>query len=456
MKSPKEIWEAALGELQIQVNKVNFDTWLRDTEGLTYRDEVFTIGAPNAFVAEWLGNRLLPLIKKTLANIIGQQVSINFVIKSKVVFETKPAVPSSSDGGISTKSRPSTLTSNLNPRYTFNNFVTGESNRLAFASAIEVAENPGYVYNPLFIYSDTGLGKTHLLLAIGQMAKLAGHKVLYTSAEQLTTEFVIALKHRTTEEFQSKFRNTDVLLIDDFQFIAGKVQTQECFYHIFNDLHENNCQIVATCDRPPKALGSLEKRLQSRMEGGLIADIKPPDLETRLSILKVKTKQMKASVSPEVLQLIASQFHNNVRELEGGLNRVITYAKLSGLEPDIKTAMIALADLLKREGPKNNSLSPQKVIETVASYYELSPEIIVGKRRDKKTSLARHMAMYLIREQNHNPLSEIGKILGDRDHTTILHGCEKISSESSINPQLAKSIEDIHKMLEISRKPLAQ
>jgi chromosomal replication initiator protein len=456
LKSPKEIWEAALGELQVQVNKANFDTWLRDTEGLRYRDEVFTIGAPNAFVAEWLGNRQLSLIKKTLANIIGDQVSIDFVIKSQVQCDIKPAISSQSDGGVSTKSKGPAVSSNLNPRYTFNNFVTGESNRLAFAAAVEVSENPGLVYNPLFIYSDTGLGKTHLLLAIGQLAKLAGHRVLYTSAEQLTTEFVIALKRRTTEEFQAKYRNTDVLLVDDFQFLSGKVQTQECFYHIFNDLHENNCQIVATCDRPPKAICALEKRLQSRMEGGLIADIKPPDQETRLSILKIKAKQMKASVSPEVLQLIAAQFHNNVRELEGGLNRVITYAKLSGLEPDIKTAMKALSDLLTKEVPKNTSLSPHKVIEAVSSYYEVSPEILLGKRRDKKTSLARHMAMYLIREQNHHPLSEIGKILGDRDHTTVMHGCEKIAAEASINPQLAKSIEELHKTLGVNSKPQAQ
>jgi chromosomal replication initiator protein len=187
LKSPKEIWEAALGELQVQVNKANFDTWLRDTEGLGYRDEVFTIGAPNAFVAEWLGNRQLSLIKKTLANIIGEQVAIDFVIKSQAQCDIKPAISSLSDGGVSTKSKGSTLSSNLNPRYTFNNFVTGESNRLAFAAAVEVSENPGRVYNPLFIYSDTGLGKTHLLLAIGQLAKLAGHRVLYTSAEQLTT-----------------------------------------------------------------------------------------------------------------------------------------------------------------------------------------------------------------------------------------------------------------------------
>jgi chromosomal replication initiator protein len=453
LKSSKEIWQAALGELQVQITKANFDTWLKDTEGLKYHNELFIIAAPNAFVAEWLGSRLLSLIKKTLANIIGNQVEINFVIKSPAPLGVQAAAVSiHSDGGISSRADKPSLSTHLNPRYTFNNFITGDSNRLAFAAALEVSENPGEIYNPLFIYSDTGLGKTHLLLAIGQAAKAAGHRVLYTSAEQLTTEFVVALKHNTAEEFKSRYRSSNVLLIDDFQFLSGKVQTQECFYHIFNDLHENNCQIVATCDRHPKAICAMEKKLQSRMEGGLIADIKPPDQETRLAILKIKAKQLKASVSPEVLQLIASQFSNNVRELEGGLNRVITYAKLSGADPDIKTAARALAELMAKETRRDLTLTPDKVIAAVSAYYELTPEALTGRRRDRKTALARQMAMYLIREQNHCPLAEIGKILGGRDHTTILHGCEKIASEASVNPQLAKAIEEFHKILSIKSK----
>lgn len=448
MKSPQAIWEAALGELQVQVTRPNFDTWLKDTEGVKYRDDVFVIGAPNAFVAEWLESRLKSLIKKALTGIVGNSVEIKFVVKSPAPSSVPPAAQSRpADGGVSTKTSKSLAIANLNLRYTFSTFITGESNRLAYAAALEVAENPGQVYNPLFIYGDTGLGKTHLLLAIGQAAKAAGHRILYTSAEQLTTEFVIALKTNTNEAFHSKFRNTDVLLVDDFQFLSGKVQTQECFYHIFNDLHENNCQIVATCDCPPKAICSLEKRLRSRMEGGLIADIKAPDAETRLAILKVKAKQLKASVSPEVLQLIATQFHHNVRELEGGLNRVITYAKLSGSDLEIKTATRALADLVVRDSRKDTVLSPDKVIDTVASYYELTSEALTGQRRDRKTALARQVTMYLLREQNHYPLSEIGKMLGGRDHTTILHGYGKIAAEASINPQLAKAINELRKAL---------
>ena len=453
MKSPKEIWEAALGELQVQITKPNFDTWLKETEGIKYRDEVFVISAPNAFVAEWLESRLQSLIKKTLASIIGSPVEIKFTVKSPAQYSAQPAPnPTPADGGLSTRVSRTFTSANLNPKYTFNTFVIGESNRLAYAAALEVAENPGSVYNPLFIYGDTGLGKTHLLLAIGYAAKAAGHRVRYTSAEQLTTDFVIALKNNTTEAFHAKYRGADVLLVDDFEFLSGKVQTQECFYHIFNDLHEENCQIVVTCDCPPKAICSMEKRLRSRMEGGLIADIKAPDGETRLAILRAKAKQLKTAVPPEVLQLIAAQFRQNVRELEGSLNRVVTYAKLSGAEMDIKTATKALADLVAKDSRKEGALTSEKVIDTIASYYELAPEALTGLRRDRKTVLARHITMYLLREQNHYPLSAIGKVLGGRDHTTILHGYDKIAAELSVNPQLAKAIDEIRQALGIKKK----
>jgi chromosomal replication initiator protein len=451
---PQRIWEAALGELQVQVNKPNFDTWLKDTIGLKYQDEVFVIGAPSIFVAEWLESRLSSLIKKTLSSIIGKRVNIQFEVAKSRQYTAQPAAPSyQADGGISVKASRLAVSNSLNPRYTFNNFITGESNRLAYAAALEVSENPGNVYNPLFIYSDTGLGKTHLLLAIGHAAKAAGYRVLYTSAEQLTNEFVLALKNSATEEFHAKYRRTDILLVDDFQFLGGKVQTQECFYNIFNDLHKDNRQIVVTCDCPPKAIGALEKRLKSRMEGGLVADIKPPEQETRLAILKTKAKQLKTSIAPEVIQFIATQFQHNVRELEGGLNRVVTYSKLSGADLDMKTAMQALADLLVKESRKGTTvLTPEKILDAVADYYDLTPEALAGKRRDRKTALARQIAMYLLREQNHYPLSEIGRILGGRDHTTVLHGYEKISAEATINPQLAKSVEELRQSLRIKRK----
>jgi chromosomal replication initiator protein len=454
LRSPQEIWEAALGELQTQVTRANFNTWLKDTIGVRHRDKIFVIGAPNTFVAEWLENRLKSLIKKTLTSIIGNPVVIEFMVTSTVNCQAKPAVqPTYADGGTSSKASKLTAETNLNSRYTFSNFISGECNRLAYAASLEVVENPGHVYNPLFIYGDTGLGKTHLLLAVGHAARSAGHRVLYTSAEQLTSEFVFALKSNNTDNFHSRYRNADFLLVDDFQFLSGKVQTQECFYHIFNERYENNCQIVVTSDCAPAAIGSLEKRLRSRMQGGLIADLKSPDVETRLTILKTKAKLAKISIAPAVLQLMATQFCHNVRELEGGLNRVITYARLSGAELDIKTATQALADLIVRDIRKDSSLAPERIIDVVAGHYELSAEALVGKRRDRKTSLARHMAMYLMRDQNNYPFSEIGKIFGNRDHTTVLHGCEKIAGEASINPQTAKSINELKKLLGIKTNP---
>lgn len=453
---PQKIWESALGELQVQVNKPNFDTWLKDTIGINYQGETFVIGAPNTFVAEWLETRLNSLIKKTLSSIIGKHVQIKYEVINLPMqpVAQKATRAYQTDGGISVKASRPTASSNLDTRYTFSNFITGESNRLAYAAALEVSENPGSVYNPLFIYSDTGLGKTHLLLAIGHATKASGHRVLYTSAEQLTNEFVFALKNNVTEEFHAKYRRIDILLVDDFQFLSGKVQTQECFYHIFNDLHKDNRQVVATCDCPPRAICALEKRLKSRMEGGLVADIKPPDQATRLAILKVKAKQLKTPISSEILLFIANQFRHNVRELEGGLNRVFTYAKLSGAELDMKTAMQALADLVARESRKDTAtLTPEKILVSVANYYDLTPEALAGRRRDRKTALARQMAMYLLREQNNCSLSEIGEILGGRDHTTVLHGCGKISAETTINPQLARSLEELRQSLRIKGKP---
>jgi len=450
LKSPQQIWEIALGEIQTQITKVNYTTWLKDTTGVRYQDKVFVIGTPNAFIAEWLENRLQSLIKKTLANIIGEPVSIEFSVNSTVKRQARTSMQSTyADGGTSSKTIKFSAMPNTNSRYTFGNFISGECNRLAYAASLEVSENPGHVYNPLFIYGDTGLGKTHLILAIGHAAKAAGYNVLYTSAEQITSEFVSALKSNSTDAFHSRYRNAEYLLIDDFQFLSGKVQTQECFYHIFNELYEKNCQIVVTSDCPPTAIGSLESRLRSRMQGGLIADLKSPDEETRLTILKTKAQQSKVSVSDEVLNLISTQFYHNVRELEGGLNRVLTFAKLSGAQLNIKTATKALSDLISRELHQEKLITPEKIIGAVACRYELSSYALVGKRRDRKTALARHMAMYLLREQNNYPFSEIGKIFGGRDHTTVLHGCEKIAYEASINPQIARSIDELKQSLGI-------
>ena len=450
----QKIWEAALGELQIQVSKPNFDTWLKDTTGTSYQGDIFVVGVPNVFIAEWLKNRLLSLIKRTLSNIIGKNVNVQFLIQASSPADTQLTPAYQADGGTSTKLREPTKSPKLNPKYTFDTFVTGESNRLAYAAALEVSEKPGLTYNPLFIYGDTGIGKTHLLHAIGHVTKANGLRTLYVSAEQFTNEFVVAVRNDQIEDFRHKFRSADVLLFDDVQFLGGKAQTQECVFHTFNDLHDNGCQIVITCDRPPKALSSLniQKRLGSRFEWGLVADIQPPYLETRLNILSAKMKQLRVSVSPEVLQFLATQFTHSVRELEGALTRIVTYAKLSGANLDMHLATQALTDMMAKDNQQETIFTPKMIINTVAGYYALSPEALLGKRRDKRTALARQVAMYLLRKQNHCRLAEIGKLLGDRDHTTILHGCEKIATEVNINPQLSNSIAEIRHQLKNQQK----
>ena len=447
MRSAQEIWEAALGELQLQVNKPNYDTWLKDTTGISYQDDLFVVGVPNVFIAEWLTNRLYSVIKRTLASITGGNLHVQFLIQLPGQPDTHLAHACQADGGTSSRSKQLTTPPKVNAAYTFNTFITGESNRLAYAAALEVAEEPGRTYNPLFIYGDTGVGKTHLLHAIAHALKASRPRILYVNAEQFTNQFVIALKNQKTEDFHHKFRSADVLLVDDIQFLSGKAQTQECFFHIFNDLYDNNCQIVMTSDRSPKAMPAVTKRLRSRFEWGLIVDIRPPDLETRLTILGTKARRLKMSISSEVLQFLATHFQHNVRELEGALNRVITYAKLSGAKLDIQVAAEAVQDLVENDNQQETMATPKHIMHAVANYYGVTLEALTGTRRDKKTALPRQVAMYLLREHNHCSLAEIGRMLGGRDHTTILHGYEKIAAEVTINSQLSKSIEQIRQQL---------
>jgi len=453
LRSAQDIWEAALGELQLQVNKPNYDTWLRDTTGIGYQDDLFVVGVPNVFIAEWLANRLYSVIRRTLASIAGRNLDVQFLVRAPSEPDVGIARTCQADGGTSSRSKLLTKAPNLNSRYTFNTFVTGEPNRLAYAAALEVAEAPGYSYNPLLIYGDTGVGKTHLLHAIGHALKAKSPRLLYVNAEQFTNQFVIALKNNKTEDFHDKFRTADILLVDDIQFLTGKAQTQECFFHIFNDLYDNSCQIVVTSDRPPKALSPMTKRLRSRLEWGLIVDIRPLDLETRLTILNVNARRLKTSMPSEVLQFLATQFQHNVRELEGALNRVITYARLSGQALDVHLATKAVQDLVANDSQQETIFPPQQIMEAVASYYGVSPQALTGKQRDKKTALARQVTMYLLRDQNHCGLADIGRILGGRDHTTVMHGYEKMAAEVDVNPQLRASIDQIRQQLGAKRYP---
>jgi chromosomal replication initiator protein len=333
----------------------------------------------------------------------------------------------------------------LNPRYTFDAFIVGNSNRLAHAASLAVAEAPGESYNPLFLYGGVGLGKTHLLHAIGHQGVRTGLAVLYVSSEQFTNEIVNAIRYRTTEEFRAKYRSVDILLVDDIQFIAGKESTEEEFFHTFNSLHEMSKQIVICSDRPPKAIVSLEERLRSRFEWGLIADIQPPDLETRMAILRVKSDMLRYRVPDEIIAYIASRVQTNIRELEGWLNRLMAYQQLHRTELTMDVARAAMSSL----GSDNREprLTGQQIIQAVAEYYRISLDDICGKQRDKHIVKPRQIAMYLIRQETQSSLLEIGQLFGGRDHSTVLHACEKIDQAVNLNPALRREVVAIREQL---------
>jgi len=443
--SARQIWEAVLGELQLQLTSTNYDTWLRDTVGLSYQANQFVVGVPSPFAMEWLEQRLQSLIKKTLMGITGNDLDVSFEIHQG---EQGKLANAKGKGPVSNSSyhgSKKTLSNAFNPKYTFQSFIIGNCNRLAHAAALAVAEKPGRVYNPLFIYGGVGLGKTHLLHAIGHVVSESKLRVLYVSTEQFTNEFIKAIRERKTDEFRQKYRSVDVLLVDDIHFIIGKEQTQEGFFHTFNDLHNGNHQIVITSDRPPKSMPLLEDRLRSRFAWGLIADIQPPYLETRLAILQAKAEECSVSVPKEVLDLIARKCQKSIRELEGSLNRVVAYARLTKAPITIELANKALAEF--PDSYPHRGLTPPMIIATVAKYFELDPEAIVGQRRDKQSALARHITAYLIREETDRSFSEIGRELGNRDHSAILRGYQKIAEGIESNPQLHRDILDIRDKL---------
>lgn len=443
MESAKEIWERVLGELQIQVSKANYDTWLRDSQGMSCQNDTFVVAVHNAFVAEWLTKRLYPLVRKTLANIIGRDVNVQFAIRNQEQTQSASlASVSQTDGGVSSKIR----IDELNPRYTLDNFIVGDSNRLAYAAVTEVTQNPGRTYNPLFIYSDAGQGKTHLLQGVGHVALSNGLPVIYTTAEQFTNEFILTIKQKRVEDFRSKFRNTHFLLFDDMQFIADKKQTQQCFFHTFNELYNSNRQIIITADRSPKDMGLLSTKLRSRLEWGLIVPIEPPDFETRVAILRAKAKEMMIAVSDEALQLLAKQAHQNVRQLEGALTYLVAQAKLNGACITLQTVNNLLTNMGEKDGTK-------PIVHAVANYFDLSPEDLIGKQRSKKVVLARQIAMYLMRQQGNCSFAEIGKELGNRNHATILHGYKKITNEINVDPHLHDQVLEIGEKLHCAKAP---
>lgn len=435
MQSAKEIWKRVLGELQIQVSRANYNTWLSDSQGVSYKDDLLVVGVPSIFVAEWLSRRLYPLVRKTLIAILGKNVDVQFLVHNG----EQPAAPLSvhyTDGGTSTKAARHVF----NPRYTFDNLVVSDFNRMAYAAAVEVAENPGVSYNPLFIHSSTGQGKTHLLHAIGHLTNHHGLKTAYTTAEQFASEFVAAVRENQVDRFRSKFRGINILLFDDVHFLIDKKQTLQCFFHTFNELYSSNSQIVVTADCAPKDMQSLSSKVKSRLEGGLVVDIQQPDLETRMDILRAKTDKSVLHQMEDVLRIVAEKVCGNVRQLEGALVYLTAQTKLTGARLTPQSVNKLLTSTTCKQDIR-------AILQMVSDHFSLTVDDLTGKKRDKRTTLARHIAVYLIRREQDCSLSEIGRELGGRNHATILHGYDKIAAELNTNPSVSRQVAEISEKL---------
>jgi chromosomal replication initiator protein len=437
-----QAWQAVLGQLQVEMPKSTYDTWVKDAEFVAYEDGSFVIGVSNAYARDWLESRLKSTTTRMLTGMMNRSVELRFVVWQKEAVKEDAFQQVSEDESPTPLLSP-TVNRSLNTRYTFDTYVVGPSNRLAHAAALAVAEQPAKAYNPLFLYGRVGLGKTHLLHAIGNECHRNGLEVIYVSSEDFTNDLIHAIRKHSTQAFRDKYRHTDVLLIDDVQFIAGKESTQEEFFHTFNTLHSQNKQIVISSDRSPKGFATLEERLRSRFAWGLIADIQSPDIETRLAILRSKAENLSQSVSNEVLEAIATRMQTNIRELEGALNRVVAYADLRGIPLTTELVDSALIDLV----PDPKSLEPEQIIQTVAQAFGITQELMLARDRSRKVALPRQVAMYLLREEAQISLPQIGEVLGGRDHTTVMYGCDKIADLLDQDDQLRRQVSDIRERL---------
>lgn len=436
------LWQQVLSAVQKKISKPSFDTWLKRTRAVSFTDEAVVVRAPNTFARNWLEKQYTKLIANAIEEQFNKSVRVAFVLEDAAPPADKPqqAPPPPVIG-----QEPADLqrVASLNPKYTFDTFVIGAGNRFAHAASLAVAEAPANAYNPLFLYGGVGLGKTHLMHAIGHyiLEHNPNTRVLYITSEKFTNDFINAIRDNRGESFRSKYRNIDVLLIDDIQFIAGKEQTQEEFFHTFNALHEARKQIVISSDRPPKEIPTLEERLRSRFEWGLITDIQPPDLETRIAILRKKAKAENLDIPNEAMVYIANQIDTNIRELEGALIRVVAYSSLVNQDITVHLTAEALKDIIPANRPR--VITVQDIQMKVGEYYHLKLEDFKARKRTKAIAFPRQIAMYLSRELTDLSLPKIGEQFGGRDHTTVLHACDKIADEIQRNPDLAKTINEL-------------
>lgn len=459
------LWQTVLGEIELSVSHGNFVTWFKNTDLLEHEGDNLVVGVPNIFIKQQLEKKYGDLITKTLGkngvavNTIeykvsaqndrsrqsqgqerGQERDSGSVSTARSGPAPKPESPAGPGSGLGHSYR-----QGLNERYTFDNFVVGASNELAFAACQAVAQKPGAKYNPLFLYGGVGIGKTHLIQAVGNTigAKNPDSKVLYISTEQFVQEFVDALRFRKTAAFARHYRTADVLIVDDIQFIAGKEKMQEEFFHTFNALHQANKQIILSADKPPKDIPTLEDRLRSRFAGGMGIDMQVPDFETRCAIVQTKAGYHDSDLDNEVVEYLATSLHTNIRELEGALNQLLAYCEMRGLEPTLAIA----SSLLNVSKTRPKHLSAKQIIERTARHFQLPIEDLVGPKRDKDIVVPRQIAMYILRNELKLSFPKIARELGRKDHTTAIHSVDKIDREIRTDASLRMAVSEIREHL---------
>jgi len=442
---PKEIWEKTLNIIKGELTEVSFNTWIKSITPISIENDSVKLSVPNDFTRGILDSRYKDLIVNALKLITSKKYNVEFLIISEEALDSSdPKQKKESKSKIIVNDEMSTM---LNPKYTFDSFVIGNSNRFAHAASLAVAEAPAKAYNPLFIYGGVGLGKTHLMHAIGHyiLQNNPKSKVVYVSSEKFTNELINSIKDDKNVDFRNKYRNIDVLLIDDIQFIAGKERTQEEFFHTFNALHESNKQIILSSDRPPKEIPTLEDRLRSRFEWGLIADIQAPDFETRMAILKKKADVENLNIPNEVMVYIATKIKSNIRELEGALIRIVAFSSLTNKDVSVELAAEALKDIISSKQSKQVTID--LIQDVVANYFNLKVDDLKSSRRTRNVAFPRQIAMYLSRKLTDMSLPKIGEEFGGRDHTTVIHAYEKISTNLKVDESLQNAVNDLAKRI---------
>ncbi|RHW40431.1 chromosomal replication initiator protein DnaA [Neobacillus notoginsengisoli] len=448
MENIADLWNAALATIETKISKPSFDTWLKSTKAHSLQGNTLVVTAPNEFARDWLEERYSQLIAGILYEITGEGLEVKFIIP-QVKSDDEQDLPLPKKKQKKEEENNDIPRTMLNPKYTFDTFVIGSGNRFAHAASLAVAEAPAKAYNPLFIYGGVGLGKTHLMHAIGHyvLEHNPSAKVVYLSSEKFTNEFINSIRDNKAIEFRNKYRKVDVLLIDDIQFLAGKESTQEEFFHTFNTLHEESKQIIISSDRPPKEIPTLEDRLRSRFEWGLITDITPPDLETRIAILRKKAKAEGLDIPNEAMLYIANQIDSNIRELEGALIRVVAYSSLINKDINADLAAEALKDIIPSSKPKIVTILD--IQKAVGQQFNIKLEDFKAKKRTKSIAFPRQVAMYLSRELTDFSLPKIGEEFGGRDHTTVIHAHEKISRLLTTDAQLQQQVKELNELLKV-------